>query len=252
MQNTGHPDATNRKQTGAQGDPGSRTRVLVLTKGRSTWQVAVDTLKETRYTVVTAGRPWEAMQEADETHHDLVILDMRSLDNLDRKFVRDISRGHEIPLIFLAGGGSHDVAAAFRMRGDDCITDPMQASETLARVEESLRRRSAQRNRENPDILRLARMTINQPAQQASISGNNIELTAIEFDLLWELASNAGRVMTHQILLDRVWSWDHPVESGTLRMAMKGLRRKLGDDAKSPTYIFTVIKVGYRMKTASG
>ena len=72
-------------------------------------------------------------------------------------------------------------------------------------------------------------------------------LTATEYKLLSELSFNAGRVLTHDQLLQRVWGYDHSGETNTTRNFVRRLRRKLGDNARSPKYIFTETGVGYRM-----
>ena len=74
-----------------------------------------------------------------------------------------------------------------------------------------------------------------------------VRLTATEYKLLFELSINAGRVLTHDQLLRRVWGRDYSGDTLLLRSFVKKLRRKLGDDASSPTYIFTEPRVGYRM-----
>ena len=83
-----------------------------------------------------------------------------------------------------------------------------------------------------------------------AFAGSPVDLTPTEYRLLAELASNAGRVMTHDQLLSLVWGEERPDGSGTLRTVVKRLRRKLGDDATNPRYILTRPRVGYVMTIA--
>ena len=80
-----------------------------------------------------------------------------------------------------------------------------------------------------------------------TVAGRQVRLTATEYNLLFELSINAGRVLTHDQLLDRVWGAKNSGDSQVLRAFVKALRRKLGDDARNPTYVFTEHRVGYRM-----
>ena len=80
-----------------------------------------------------------------------------------------------------------------------------------------------------------------------TVAGRPVRLTATEYKLLYELSVNAGRVLTHHHLLQRVWGQNYSEGSQLLRTYVTYLRNKLGDDAKSPTYIFTEPRVGYRM-----
>ena len=79
------------------------------------------------------------------------------------------------------------------------------------------------------------------------MGGSPVELTATEYRLIYELSVNAGRVLTHEHLLNRVWGPDHVGSSQPVRSFVKRLRRKLGDDARNPRYILTQPRVGYRM-----
>ena len=93
----------------------------------------------------------------------------------------------------------------------------------------------------------LEEMTINYGERRVTVAGCPVRLTATEYRLLQELSNNAGRVMTHHQLLGRVWGWDYSGDSPLLRSFVKKLRGKLGDNARSPIYIFTEPRVGYRM-----
>ena len=79
------------------------------------------------------------------------------------------------------------------------------------------------------------------------MAGRRVHLTPIEYDLLFELSVNAGRVLTHDALLQRIWSSNHSGGTSAVRTAVRRLRRKLGDDASNPRYIVAEHRVGYRM-----
>ena len=85
-----------------------------------------------------------------------------------------------------------------------------------------------------------------------TLAGKPIDLTAIQYRLLVELSVNAGRVLTYEHLLRRVWGSDGDADVRPMRTSISSIRRKLGDDADNPTYIFTELRVGYRMPMGDG
>ena len=93
----------------------------------------------------------------------------------------------------------------------------------------------------------LGGLSIDYAERRIAVAGRPVELTATEYDMLFELSVNAGRVLTHEHLLRRVWGPDNSGDAGLARTIVKRLRRKLGDDAKNPRYILTQPRVGYRM-----
>ena len=85
-----------------------------------------------------------------------------------------------------------------------------------------------------------------------TLAGRPVELTAIEYRTLAELSANAGRVLTYEHLLRRVWGLDADADVRPMRTAISSIRRKLGDDAENPSYVFTELRVGYRMAKVDG
>ena len=104
-----------------------------------------------------------------------------------------------------------------------------------------------QRDDGEPEPFVLEELTINYAERRVTVAGCPVMLTATEYRLLQELSNNAGRVLTQERLLRRVWGFEYSDNPKLLQAFVKSLRRKLGDDARSPTYIFTEPRVGYRM-----
>ena len=90
-------------------------------------------------------------------------------------------------------------------------------------------------------------LTLDYAERAVSMAGLTVRLTPTEYDLLFELSVNAGRVLTFDHLLEQVWGLDHPGGRGSVRTYVMRLRRKLGEEAGSPKYIFPEPRVGYRM-----
>ena len=104
-----------------------------------------------------------------------------------------------------------------------------------------------QRDDGEPKPFVLEELTINYAERRVTVAGCPVRLTATEYRLLQELSNNAGRVLTQERLLRRVWGPEYPDDPRLLRTFIRSLRSKLGDNARSPTYIFTETRVGYRM-----
>ena len=154
----------------------------------------------------------------------------------------------DAPVIFLSGrDGERDVVRAFEMGADDYIVKPFSPTELAARIEAVLRRRAASDRTRTHEPYALGDLTINYPERRVTVAGSPVQLTATEYKLLFELSVNAGQVLTQDQLLRRIWGPDYSGDSHLLRSFVKKLRRKLKDDANSPTYIFTEPRVGYRM-----
>ena len=124
---------------------------------------------------------------------------------------------------------------------EDYIVKPFSPTELTARIRAALRRR------EEPEPFVLGELAIHYDARRVTVAGRALELTATEYELLRTLSLNAGRVSTYDMLLRRVWGRRDTKDTGRLRTVMKKLRRKLGDDAARPSWIFSERGVGYRM-----
>ena len=122
---------------------------------------------------------------------------------------------------------------------------PFPSAELVARVRNAPRRRLVPT--EPPEPFTLGDLGIDYERRRVSVSGDPVGLTAAECDLLFELSFNAGRALTFDHLLGRVWGPESPRDNRSVRAYVKRLRRKLGEGAVSPRYIFAVPRVGYRM-----
>jgi two-component system KDP operon response regulator KdpE len=124
------------------------------------------------------------------------------------------------------------------------VTKPFGIRELLARLRGLLRDRTD--GGEQGAVLRIADLEIDAGTRQMRKGGEEVKLTRKEFDLLWLLASNAGRLVTQAMALEHVWGKAHAEDSQYLRVFVRQLRAKIGDDAGTPRYIFTEPGVGYR------
>ena len=148
----------------------------------------------------------------------------------------------DLPVIFISGYGRDEtVAKALESGATDYIIRPFSPTELVARVRAALRRS------EDPEPFAVGEIAIDYRQRRVTIGGKAVELTATEYELLRVLSLNAGRVVTFETLLRRVWAKRESADANLVRIFVRNLRRKLGDSAASPAYIFNHRGPGYRM-----
>ena len=198
------------------------------------------------YAVITATNGKEAIEALDEHRPDLVILDvmmpvMDGLEALQR--IRQIS---SIPIILLtARAGGHDKVRGLDRGADDYVTKPFDPDELAARVA-ALLRRAAGDVVPTSQVLVYDRTTIDLTNRQVRVDDKEVALTRTEWEVLNQLASNAGRVMLHGELLSRIWGPEFRDETYYLRTWVSRIRKKLGD--VDGVLIRTYPGIGYRME----
>ena len=166
------------------------------------------------------------------------------------KLMGDIQETADVPVIFISAYGREElIVRAFHMGAVDYVVKPFSPSELAARIRVALRKRAVSEPSE-PYVR--GDLTIDYPRRRVTVAGNPVELADIEYRMLVELSVNAGRALTHEHLLQRVWGPDKGEDSGPVRNIVKRLRRKLGEDASNPAFIFAVPRVGYRMEQGEG
>ena len=223
-------------------DGQERTRILVVDDDPLTLRYVRDALAAAGYAPVVTGDPQEVPDLLTREKPRLVLLDLvlPGVDGIE--LMGRVPELADLPVIFISGYGRDEtIARALELGAADYIVKPFSPTELTARVQAALRRQA------EPESLRLGGLVIEYAARRVTVDGRAVELTATEYDLLRVLAINAGRVVTHEALLRRVWGRRNAGDSNLVRVYVKKLRQKLGDDAASPTYISSVRRVGYRM-----
>ena len=237
-------------------DPGNetqeRTRILVVDDEPHALRYIRDVLSKSGYDPIVTGEPQEVDRLIAEKRPHLVLLDMMlpGVDGID--LMRNILEKTALPVIFLSAYGQENVIAkAFDTGAADYVVKPFSPTELAARIRAVLRQRSGIGYLGQPENYVLEDLVINYAERRVAVAGRPVVLTATEYALLFELSTNAGLVVTHEQLLQRVWGPGNSGDAGLARTVVQRLRRKLGDDARDPRYIFTEPHVGYRMRKAS-
>ena len=226
-----------------------RPRILCVDDDPQTLRYVRDALTKAGYTPVVTGDPEEVSRLMAEEAPRLVLLDMMLPGSDGMELMKDIREVSDVPVIFLSVNGQEEVVArAFDMGAADYVVKPFSATELAARIRAALRKRAAPELAQPSEPYVRGDLTIDYPRRRVTVAGNPVELTDIEYRLLVELSVNAGRALTHERLLQRVWGPDKGEDSGPVRNIVKRLRRKLGEDAANPAFIFAEPRFGYRME----
>ena len=225
-----------------------RTRILAVDDDPQTLRHVRDALTKAGYVPVVTGDPEEALSLVEANDPHLVLLDLMLPGTDGIELMKEIREVSDVPVIFLSAYGQEEtIARAFENGADDYVVKPFSPTELVARIKAALRKREAPEWAEPSEPYVLEELTIDYAERRVTLAGRPVQLTAIEYGLLFELSANAGRVLTYDRLLQRVWGLRRSGDSRRVRTAAKQLRRKLGDDANNPTYILNEPRVGYRM-----
>ena len=227
------------------GRPDARMRVLAVDDDPTDLHAIQQTLIAAGYAPIVTGDPEETLRLVAAERPALVLLDLMlpGMDGLD--LLPDILAVADVPVIFLSAYGRDElVATALDLGAVDYVVKPFSPTELTARIAAALRRRDVPEPSE-PYVRR--DLTIDYAERRVTLAGRSVPLRPLEYRLLAALSASAGRVLTHRQLLDRVWGDLDRDDLRPIRTMVRKLRRKLGDAAAHPTYIFTEPHVGYRM-----
>src|SRR5215213_11570011 len=200
------------------------------------------------YAVVTAARGEDALALLEDERPDLIVLDlmMPGMDGFET--LRHIREQGQTPVIMLtARAGDADKLRGLQGGADDYVTKPFNPDELSARVTAVLRRTEGAAPAGSNQVLQYQRVRVDLDLRQVTLDGNEVKLSRTEWELLSQLASNAGRVMLHRELLSRIWGPEFSNEVQYLRTWVSRLRAKLDPD-DTGELITTFPGVGYRME----
>jgi DNA-binding response OmpR family regulator len=230
----------------------SEVPILVVDDDPDSLEVVRTYLEAQGYQVTTAANGQEALARLEEVHPAVMLLDVM-MPGMDGWEVARVVKNHPdfagVRVVMLtARSDFSDKQEGLRAGADDYITKPFSPYELLARVEASLRRRVLPDQVEVRPSYHSEGLTVDFKDRRVMLHGAPVALSATEYKLLFQLAANPGRVLTNQELLQRVWGPEYSGEFHLLRSFIRNLRKKLGDDARSPRLIFTERGIGYRMR----
>ncbi len=221
------------------------TRVLVVDDEPQIRRAMRTSLSAHGYEVQTVGTGEEAVVASAEQSPDLVLLDLGLPDIDGTDVIRRVRSFSEVPIIVLSVRDRQaDKVAALDAGADDYVTKPFGVEEVLARLRAALRR--SQASEPSPPVLEFGDVGVDLGRRLVTRADEAVHLTKTEYALLEALVTNPGKLLTHQWLLRRVWGPGYTEEAHYLRVYVRSLRRKLGDEAAAPRLILTEPGVGYR------
>ena len=229
--------------------PGEHTRILALDDEMEVLRYLQRMLEQEGFKTTVTRQPAEFLKLAESESPDLVLMDMVLPGANGLELVKRLREFSGVPVIFLtARDDSGSAVQALQAGADDYVTKPFSGQELVARIQAALRRRLLPDTLEVRPPFALHELEINFTERRVTVAGEPVMLSATEYKLLYELATHAGRVLTHEQILHRVWGQEYSGEAELVRSFIRNLRKKIGDDARQPRYIFTEPQVGYRME----
>ncbi|MFN8108709.1 MAG: response regulator transcription factor [Thermoleophilia bacterium] len=226
-----------------------RRRVLLVEDEAGIVEPVAAALEREGFSPVLAGTLAEARSALAEHSPDIVLLDVMLPDGSGFDLCRELRRSSDVPVIMVtARGDEMDRIVGLEIGADDYVVKPFSARELVARVRAVLRRFEVAGRPEPRDdpVVTIGAVRLDEARRQASLDGTPLELSRKEFELLALLMRHAGTVVTRETAIDEVWDTNWFGSTKTLDVHISGLRKKLGDDPSTPTYIHTARGVGFR------
>ena len=224
-------------------------RILVVDDEPAVSDLLAYNLRKAHYDVTVAADGREALEQARRTSPNLILLDLMipEVDGLD--VCRELRKTSDVPIIMITARGEEiDRVVGLELGADDYVTKPFSVRELMARVKAVLRRAQSDGTADAVSNLLYgpAGLQMDIEARSVLIGETNLDLTRLEFDLLYCLLSNAGRVLTRERLLEQVWGYDFVGDTRAVDSAVKRLRAKLRAVSEDADAIEAVRGVGYR------
>ncbi len=220
-------------------------RLLMIEDDRSLATLVAEYLAGAGMTVTARATAADGLRLLRQGGFDAVILDVMLPDQDGFEVCRRLRAESDIPILMLTARGEEtDRILGLELGADDYLPKPFNPRELLARLRAILRRREAGGGRPGA-VLRFGRLEIDRDARAVRVDGAERPLTSHQFDLLWILASNAGRVMSREALMDKLKGEDLEAFDRSLDVHVSRIRAVIEDDPKQPRRILTVRGVGY-------
>jgi len=235
-------------------------RVLVVEDEDSFVDALTLGLEREGFRVHVARDGAEALDLFDEVAPDLVLLDVMLPKVSGVDVCRELRSKSSVPIIMVTAKSSEiDTVVGLEVGADDYVSKPYRLRELVARMRAVLRRRANEEAAPPPavvldgdDIVNVGDVTVDHQRHEVEIRGEQVQLPLKEFELLALLLEHAGRVLTRDQLIDRVWGADYVGDTKTLDVHIKRLRSKVEDDPSHPTRIVTIRGLGYKFSVEKG
>jgi DNA-binding response OmpR family regulator len=221
----------------------SSRKVLIVDPDAPTRREIRSACEQDGFQVLEAEGAAEAMRQFEQSHPNLILLEVTLPDGSGFDVCRELRKlDPTVPVIMMSPRSDEiDVVVALEIGADDYVTKPLRLRELVARFESA----EAMRSR-----LEFRELVIDVNERRTYKAGKEVELTHTEFDLLTFLASNAGKVLSREKILNSIWGYEYPIETRVIDVHIRNLRRKIESQPSRPYYILAVPGIGYRFTNA--
>lgn len=207
-------------------------------------------LEQDDYIIDTAYDGKEALEKCNTQKYNLIVLDLMlpEIDGLE--VCQKIRETSQVPIIMLtAKGEDMNKILGLEYGADDYLTKPFNILELKARIKAILRRANVKETKIGEQVIQIGDFKINTLGRKVSVRSKDISLTAKEFDLLLQLATNPDKVFTREELLEKIWGYEYFGDLRTVDVHIRRLREKIERDSSQAEYILTKWGVGYYFRS---
>lgn len=230
-------------------------KILVVDDEREIADLIGLYLRNDGFEVTTCYSGREALNLIESTCFELAILDVMLPETDGFTLCARIREKHNYPVIMLtAKAADSDKISGLALGADDYVTKPFNPLELTARVKAQIRRfrqYNESPNTDGAEIIEISGLEVNNTTHICRLYGNILDLTPLEFGILWLLCKNAGKVVSTQEIFEKVWGEKYLDSSNTVMVHIRRLREKLHERPKNPKFIKTVWGVGYKIEKDS-
>ncbi|WP_277035104.1 response regulator transcription factor [Propionimicrobium lymphophilum] len=221
------------------------TRILIIEDEESYREATSYMLQREGYEVLEAADGTSGLTEFEREGADLVLLDLMMPGMSGTEVCKKIRQQSNVPVIMVTARDSEiDKVVGLEIGADDYVTKPFSHRELVARIRAVLRR--GNETELNPEVMEVGDVRMDIDRHEVTVANKSVKLALKEFELLELLLRNAGRVMTRNQLIDRVWGMDYVGDTKTLDVHVKRLRSKIEEDPSNPVNLVTVRGLGYK------
>jgi two-component system KDP operon response regulator KdpE len=223
-----------------------KPRILVVDDEPQIQRFLHATLEVHQYDVALAASAAAALEQVTRWRPDLILLDLGLPEVSGLEVIRRVREWSDVPIIVLSvRDREDDKVAALNLGADDYVTKPFGTNELLARIQVALRHAARVRLPQEP-VITVGDLRLELAVHRVFLRDQEVHLTPTEYEILKTLATYRGKVLTHGVLMHKVWGPDQQQDAAKLRVFINQIRRKIEDDTAQPRYIVTEPGVGYR------
>jgi DNA-binding response OmpR family regulator len=227
-------------------------KVLVAEPDAATRREIRQACEQDGYQVVEADTGADTLRQVEQVRPTIVLLEVTLPDAAGFDICRELRKiDTGVPVIMMSSRADEiDVVVALEIGADDYVSKPLRLRELVARMAAHLRRSRLESAETTRSRLEFRDLVIDVNERRTYKGSKEVELTHTEFDLLTFLASNAGKVLSREKILNSIWGYEYPIETRVIDVHIRNLRRKIETQPSRPYYILAVPGIGYRFTNA--